>query len=103
MPTVSTLTRTTTITKTEDWDKRVAGLLARLEPYVQKQPGFVSHALTRQGEGGAMTQTTTWETPEDCATYIRGGAAAMAATWIDGFLPTAPYPNGSWTRNNVTT
>ncbi len=102
MTTTSTLTRTTTITKPEDWDKRVTGLLARLEPYLQKQPGFVSHTLTKEGAGGAMTQTTTWATPDDCTNYIRGGAAAMAATWIDGFLPTAPYPNGNWVRETVT-
>ena len=101
MPTTSTLTRMTTITKPEDWDKRVAGLMARLEPYLQKQPGFVSHAITREGDDGGMKQVTTWATPEDCATYVRGGAAAMAATWIDGFLPTAPYPNGNWVRETV--
>ena len=101
MPVTTTLRRITTITKAEDWEKRTSGLLARLEPYLRKQAGFVSQALVREGEGGAMTQTTVWATDEDCARYIRGGAAAMAATWIDGFLPTAPYPNGSWVRETV--
>lgn len=101
MGATTTLRRTTTITKAEDWEKRTAGLLARLEPYLQKQAGFVSHALSRDGDGGAMVQTTAWATDEDCVRYIRGGAAAMAATWIDGFLPTAPYPNGTWVRETV--
>lgn len=101
MPTTSTLRRTTTITKQEDWDKRTEGLLARLEPYLRKQPGFIGHTLARDGEAGGMIQTTTWATPDDCKAYIRGGAAAMAATWIDGFFPTAPYPNGNWIRETT--
>jgi heme-degrading monooxygenase HmoA len=101
MTTTTTLRRTTTITKQEDWDKRVTGLLARLEPYLQKQPGFVSHELARDGDGGGMMQKTTWQTADDCTRYIREGAAAMAATWIDGFLPTAPYPNGNWVRETT--
>jgi hypothetical protein len=101
MPTTTTLRRTTSITKPEDWDKRSSGLLARLEPYLQKQPGFVAHTLTRDDDTGAMTQTTTWATDEDCTRYLRNGAAAMAATWIDAFLPTAPYPKGTWLRETA--
>jgi len=29
------------------------------------------------------------------------GAAAMAATWLDAFFPTAPFPNGTWVRETV--
>jgi heme-degrading monooxygenase HmoA len=103
MPTTTTLTRITTVRSPDDWEKRVAGLLARLDPFLKSQPGFVDHSLTRDGDQGRMVQTVTWATPEDCTRYIRGGAAAMAATWIDAFLPTAPYPNGNWLRETVTT
>jgi hypothetical protein len=95
---ISTLRRTCTVTAQEDWDKRSAALLARLTPYLRKQPGFVAHELRRDGDRGAMTEATSWRTPGDCRAYLRGGAAAMAATWLDAFFPTAPFPDGNWIR-----
>ena len=94
---VSTLRRTTTV-KPEDFEKRKSGLTARLLPYLQQQPGFVSYDLQPEGNGGGMVETTRWSTEADRRGFLRGGGAAMAATWLDGFFPTAPYPNGTWVR-----
>lgn len=92
------LRRTTTVVDAEEFEKRKAGLTARLLPYLQKQAGFVSHDLVRDGDRGGMIETTTWQSEDDCRAFLRGGAAAMAATWLDGFFPTAPYPDGNWVR-----
>jgi heme-degrading monooxygenase HmoA len=99
---VATLRRQTTITKPDEFEQRKAALLERLLPYLQKQPGFLSHELTRDGDSGAMVEVTRWTTEDDRRRYLRGGAAAMAATWLDGYLPTAPYPNGAWLREYST-
>jgi heme-degrading monooxygenase HmoA len=98
---VATLTRSTVVTQVEEFEKRRAMLLAKLLPYLERQPGFVSHVLTRDGDGGAMIETTTWRTEADRRAFLRQGAAAMAATWLDGFFPTAPYPNGNWRRTTA--
>ena len=45
-----------------------------------------------------MIETTTWASEDDCCAYLRGGAAAMAATWLDAFFPTAAFPDGNWVR-----
>ena len=94
----STLRRTTTITKQDDWDARYPQLLARLRPLLERQPGFVEHELRREGDGGRMVETTTWRSADDCRAYLRNGGAAMAATMLDAFFPTAPFPNGNWVR-----
>jgi hypothetical protein len=101
MPTKATLRRQTTITKQDDWDRRSAGYTQKVLPYLQQQPGFSGHSLVREGDTGAMVETTTWNTPEDCRAFVRGGPAATAATWLDAFLPTAPYPDGTWTRETA--
>ncbi len=95
---VATLRRMTTV-KPEEFEKRRAGLEARLLPYLQRQRGFVSYELRADGDRGGMVETTRWSTEADCRGYLRGGAAAMAATWLDSFFPTAPYPNGTWARD----
>ena len=94
---VATLRRKTTVVKAEEFEQRKASLLERLLPYLQRQPGFAGHELTH-GEGGEMVEVTRWATEADRTRYLRGGAAAMAATWMDAALPTAPYPNGTWVR-----
>ena len=48
-----------------------------------------------------MVQVTEWRTMDDCRAYLRKGAAAMAATWLDAFFPTAPFPDGNWVRENA--
>jgi heme-degrading monooxygenase HmoA len=102
---VSTLRRTCTVTSQEEWDARQARLLARLTPYLQRQPGFIAHELRRDGDGdgdaGGMIETTTWASEADCRAYLRGGAAAMAATWLDAFFPTAAFPDGNWVRETA--
>ena len=98
---ISTLRRRTTVTKPEDWEARTGALLARLRPYLERQPGFVSHELRRDDDAGNMTEVTQWRTADDCRAYLRNGAAAMAATMLDGALPTAPYPNGNWLRETM--
>jgi heme-degrading monooxygenase HmoA len=98
---VSTLRRVTSVRDATEFEKRSQALAARLLPYLQRQPGFVSHELRREGDDGAMVEVTTWRTAGDCRAYLRNGAAAMAATWLDAFLPTAPYPDGTWVRETV--
>jgi hypothetical protein len=92
------LKRMTTVSDAGEFDKRKSALSARMLPYLQKQPGFVSWDLARDGDRGGMIETTEWRSDPDARAYLRNGAAAMAATWLDGFFPTAPYPNGNWTR-----
>jgi hypothetical protein len=101
MTVVSTLRRTCIVTSQEEWDKRSGALLARLLPYLQRQPGFVAHELRRDGDGGGMVESTHWRSHDDCRAYLRGGSAAMCATWLDAFFPTAPFPNGNWMRETV--
>ncbi|HEY7802688.1 MAG TPA: antibiotic biosynthesis monooxygenase [Dehalococcoidia bacterium] len=96
---VSILRRKTTVTKPEEWDSRSAALAARLNALLERQPGFVSHELRRDGDGGGMVEETAWRTAGDCRAYLRNGAAAMAATTLDAFFPTAPFPNGNWVRS----
>ena len=98
---LATLTRTTVVTQAEEFEKRRGALLARLLPYLERQTGFVSHELRRDGDAGVIIETTSWRTEADCRVFLRGGSAAMAATWLDGFFPTAPYPNGNWIRTTA--
>ena len=98
---VSTLTRYTTIRDADDFAKRQQALEARIAPLMQKQHGFVSREMRREGDGGGMVETTTWQTEDDCRNYLRNGGAAMAATFLDAFFPTAPFPNGNWVRETV--
>jgi hypothetical protein len=96
---VSILRRKTTVTKPAEWDSRGAALAPRLNALLERQPGFVSHDLRRDGDAGGMVEETAWRTPDDCRAYLRNGAAAMAATMLDAFFPTAPFPNGNWVRS----
>jgi hypothetical protein len=98
----ATLRRKTTIAAADDFEKRRTGVSAKILPYLQRQPGFVAHEIARVGDAGWMTETTTWRTEDDCRRYLRGGAAAMCATWLDWALPTAPFPDGNWVRTTDT-
>ena len=89
----STLTRTTTVTSPDDWDKRLSMLLPRLRPLLEQQTGFVSHEIRRDGDRGRMVEVTAWRTADDCRAYLRNGGAAMAATLLDAHFPTATCPN----------
>jgi hypothetical protein len=97
----STLTRKTTVADPAEFAKRQSGLEGRLLPLLQKQPGFVSHEMRPEGSPGGMVQVTTWQSEADCRAYLRNGSAAMAATILDAFFPTAPFPDGNWVRENT--
>jgi heme-degrading monooxygenase HmoA len=97
---VSVLRRTTAIADHEEWERRKSRLLDRLQPLLERQPGFAGVQLDR-GDGGSMSETTSWQSMEDCRRYLRGGGAATVATISDAFLPTAPYPNGAWLRETT--
>ncbi|TAK65010.1 MAG: hypothetical protein EPO22_05315 [Dehalococcoidia bacterium] len=97
----STLRRISSVSDPAEFEKRRTALVERLLPHLQGQPGFVSHELRRDGEGGGQVEVTVWRSPGDCRSYLRNGAAAMAATWLDAFFPTAPFPDGTWARETV--
>ena len=97
----STLRRISTISDAAEFEKRRTALVERLLPHLQRQTGFVSHELRFDGERGGQVEITVWNTPGDCRSYLRNGSAAMAATWLDAFFPTAPFPNGTWVRETV--
>jgi hypothetical protein len=91
----------TIVRDAEEFAKRQQALEGRIAPLMQQQPGFVSREMRREGDGGGMVEVTRWQTPEDCRNYLRNGGAAMAATILDAFFPTAPYPDGNWVRETV--
>lgn len=97
----STLRRTTTVTDASEFEKRAAALEQRLRPLLTRQTGFVSREMRREGDAGGMVEITRWSSMDDCRAYLRDGGAAMAATMLDAFFPTAPYPNGNWVRESV--
>ncbi len=97
----STLRRISTVTDPAEFEKRRTALAERLLPHLQRQPGFVAHELRLDGERGGQIEVTSWRTAEDCRSYLRNGPAAMAATWLDAFFPTAPFPNGNWNRETI--
>ena len=98
---ISRLRRMTTVADAAEFDKRAATLGDRLQPLLARQPGFVAREMQRDGDGGGMIEMTTWHTADDCRAYLRNGGAAMAATMLDAFFPTAPFPDGNWLRETV--
>jgi len=94
----STLRRKTTVTDATEFEKRQAALMSRLLPLLDRQPGFVAHEMSRDGAAGGMVEVTSWETEDALRSYLREGGAAMAATILDAFFPTAAYPGGTWLR-----
>jgi hypothetical protein len=93
----SVLRRKTAIRDDAEWDSRAKRLLERLRPFLERQPGFAGIEISRD-DSFELTETTRWNSIDDCRLYVRGGAAATAATYSDALIPTAPYPNGAWTR-----
>ncbi len=93
----STLRRNTIVTDAAEFEKRQAALAERLQPLLERQQGFVSREMRGEGDG-AMIELTQWQSDADCRAYLRNGGAAMAATIIDAFYPTAPFPDGTWVR-----
>jgi heme-degrading monooxygenase HmoA len=95
---VSVLQRKTAIRDAEQWQQRADALFGRLRTLLERQDGFVDVELTR-GDDGALAETTRWRSWDAYYGYLREGPAATAATIAEAFLPTAPYPNGNWTRS----
>jgi hypothetical protein len=98
MAVISRLDRKTTITSHDEWAKRVERLKPVILPILEKQPGFQGIDFEWTDDG--IVETTRWDSEENCRNYVRNGAAATVATYSDGFLPSAPYPNGTWVRSN---
>jgi heme-degrading monooxygenase HmoA len=96
---ISKLSRKTAITDPAEWDKRAERYLQRVQPILERQPGFDGVELVRSDSG--LIETTRWQSMDDCRRYVREGAAATVATMADAALPTAPYPNGTWVRETV--
>jgi len=98
---ISILTRHTRITDRAIWEASLGTVLPKIRDIMQAQPGFVSvQYLWGADEPGRFAQITTWDSEEQCRSYIREGAAATVATIEDGAVPTASYPNGNWLRQN---
>ena len=98
---VSTLRRKTTVTDPSEFEKRRGALASRLAPLLERQSGFAGYEMQADGAAGGMAEVTRWRTADDCRAYLRNGGAAMAATLLDAFFPTAPYPDGNWLRENT--
>lgn len=96
---VSILLRKTRISDRAEWQKRLNGVMPRLIDILEASPGFVAVAYAWGASGdGEIMQETRWQTIEDCRRYVREGAAADVATIEDAVIPTAPHPDGAWTR-----
>ncbi len=96
---VSVLMRRTRISDRQEGESRLAGVLPKIKPLLEAEPGFVSvQYLWGLDEGGEIAQITTWQTLDDCHRHVRGGGAATVATLEDAALPTAAHPNGAWVR-----
>jgi hypothetical protein len=94
----STLKRTCTVTDPAEFDS-AARLGGRLLPYPASPASSPTSCAAMAPR--RMVETTSWQTAGDCRAYLRNGAAAMAATWLDAFFPTAPFPDGNWLRETV--
>jgi hypothetical protein len=96
---ISILMRKTRITDRGQWESALAGVLPRIVEILEEESGFVSvQYMWGTDAAGEIGQITTWKTLEDCRRYVREGGAATVATHEDSAVPTAPYPDGAWTR-----
>jgi hypothetical protein len=94
----SRLERNTQVTSSDEWEKRRARLESVVKPLLEKQPGF--RGVEIEWSDGRLVETTTWDSEDNCRSYIRNGGAATVATYADQVIPTAAYPNGTWVRSN---
>lgn len=94
----SRLERKTLLKDPAEWEKRGPRLDAAIKPVLEKQPGF--QGVEVQWTDGVLVETTAWDSEENCRAYIRNGGAATVGTLADAAMPTAAYPDGTWTRTN---
>ncbi|MEX0682344.1 MAG: hypothetical protein WD904_09535 [Dehalococcoidia bacterium] len=98
---LSILTRKTRIADRTQWQALVDGVLPKLMAVLEAEQGFVSiEYFWNIDEPGHFAQVTTWQSTDDCRSYVRNGAAATVATLEDAVIPTAPHPDGAWVRRN---
>ncbi len=96
---ISIVMRKAAVKDRGQWESRLAQAMAALKQVLAQQRGFVSvQYLWGADNDGEMAQITTWETLDDCLSYVREGGAATVAAYEDGALPTAPHPDGAWLR-----
>jgi heme-degrading monooxygenase HmoA len=101
---VSILTRKTRLRDRAQWEAALGTVLPRIKDLLGSQQGFVSVEYAWGAEdGGEFAQITVWRSLEDCRRYVREGGAATVATVEDAAVPTAPHPDGAWTRKTFET
>jgi hypothetical protein len=97
----SILTRKTRLADRAVWEGALETVLPRIQEVLASEPGFVSVEYAwNSDEPGRFAQITTWRSEDDCRRYVRQGGAAMVATIEESAVPTAPYPDGRWVREN---
>jgi heme-degrading monooxygenase HmoA len=97
----SILTRKTRLRDRAVWEGALETVLPRIREILTAEPGFVSVEYAwNTDEPGRFAQITTWASEDDCRRYVRQGSAATVATIEESAVPTAPYPEGRWVREN---
>lgn len=101
---VSILTRKTRIRDRALWEAALGTVLPKITGLLGAESGFVSIQYAwGMEDDGEFAQITTWNTLDDCRSYVRGGGAATVATIEDAAVPTAPHPDGAWVRKTFET
>ena len=96
---ISILNRKTRLADRAQWEAALAKVMPQLRKVVDAEAGFVSvQYLWSAEDDGRFVQVTTWQTLDDCRRYVRQGPAATVATIEEAAVPTAPHPDGAWTR-----
>jgi hypothetical protein len=99
---ISLVTRKTRIKEREVWETTLGIVLPKIEAVLQAEAGFLSVGYFWDvHEPGRTAQITRWASEGDCLRYVREGGAATVATIEEAAIPTAPYPDGAWTRQTL--
>ncbi|MPZ22721.1 MAG: hypothetical protein GEU28_04080 [Dehalococcoidia bacterium] len=94
----SRLQRKTVVNSREECEQRIESLKPRVLPIMEKHEGFLG--VEFEWLDDTIVETTSWASEEACRAYVRQGGAATVASYSDALLPTAPYPDGTWTRTS---
>ncbi len=98
---VSVMSRRTAITDGAQWRERLHRGLARIRGPLEKYPGFQGvDYFWGAANDGQMLEVSRWSSRTEFEACLEGGGYATAATFLDAMLPTAPYPNGNWVRQD---